>query len=251
MTNREYSGDPIDGTVQYLGDSEPMSTRKDANGETVAATTDDDMHDMTTDHIPSEVDLEELTEKQAEIVEIAAKNPTISVRRIDERIGSNDSKYAGKVLRNECPNWYENVFKPQTKRAERKDTDSSDNSDVEPRRVRCVECGYKWSTKTDNPRCTQNGCRSRKVVNVGSSDDSEAEKATSADRVEFVQESEDTTEEPDSTAWEQLGENVTVKDSLTQQQQLRRIRETCETVAHMDTPVGEFAAGILEVIQNE
>lgn len=203
MSKHDYSGDPIDGTISHLLDDDTMQARKEANGETVSATTDDDMHTMETTHIPSEVDLEELTEKQAEIVEIAAHNPTLTTTEVNERSAASDG-YANKVLKDKCPEWYETVFKAKTPDSKQK--------------------GQGYSA----------------------SDDDGNETVTSADRIEYVRESNGEAEE---LSEEGFAEMVGELESISAQAKLNRIRQTCETVAHMDTPVGEFADGLLEVIE--
>lgn len=123
----------IDASFQSYG--VPKQDSSDMNGE------------IKTETYPEHLDLDELTDKQREVVEIAFGNPTLTTSEIDERIGSDS--YAYKVLSQKVPEWYENVFKSHGKSKNYKDRDlgrTTTESDTET--VETTDTGEESDTDT-------------------------------------------------------------------------------------------------------
>ena len=100
MTN--YSGNPIDAswkTAPWNGD-----------GQTIEKGTQTETGELTMTELPDEVDEDELTETQEQIIRAAVRNPTYSAGQIAEMTGCTES-YPSRVMNNKVPNWYENTFK--------------------------------------------------------------------------------------------------------------------------------------------
>jgi hypothetical protein len=127
MKNKtEIDGEISAGWQSYWGDKQKDHQTM---SETVSATTDDDLHSEETVTLPEEVDEDGLTLAEKNIIEAAVVNQTMSTERLANRI-EKDRSYVEDVLRETCPEWYNDVFKPAT---EYGDMDTPDNVTAEIR----------------------------------------------------------------------------------------------------------------------
>ena len=78
--------------------------------ETIAATSDDDLHSEETISLPNEVNTDNITDTQKKIIETAVMHPNSSTAKVSELADVSDS-YVKNTLRDNCPEWYDNTFK--------------------------------------------------------------------------------------------------------------------------------------------
>lgn len=80
MAKRDYSGNPIDATMQYI-------TERETTGETVAGSSEDDHGDEETIAIPSFLDEGEYSTEQLEKIQNAILHPDETLKDICEQFG--------------------------------------------------------------------------------------------------------------------------------------------------------------------
>jgi len=81
MAKREYNGDPID--ITDLNGEQHLS---EITGKTIAGSSDDDLHDESTEAWPSALDRDDFTELQEQIIEKLCLTPDASNKSIAESL---------------------------------------------------------------------------------------------------------------------------------------------------------------------
>jgi len=116
----------VDGAIEagFTSYGVPKQTSEDENGE------------IETNIWPEHIDSEELTDTQREVLQIAFSNPTLTVKKVEQRAGVSRG-YASRLLRDKVPDWYENQFKSDVAKARsawanEDDTDTSTDVAEEP-----------------------------------------------------------------------------------------------------------------------
>jgi len=103
---KNYSGNPIDLSWQTA----PWQR----DGETIEKETENQEGTLTMTELPSEVNKDELSDMQEQILRTAVRNIGFSSSQIDEAVGCSEG-YAADTLRTYTPEWYDNVFKTNGK----------------------------------------------------------------------------------------------------------------------------------------
>lgn len=105
MPTREYKGDPIDATMQYINE-------RSKKGETVAGTSKDDLHEENTIAVPSFVDTTEYDAEQLEMIEKAILNPEMMLKNLCDEYGFRYQKASSFLAK------FRRKYKRQLKNAE-------------------------------------------------------------------------------------------------------------------------------------
>jgi len=117
----DYTGGVIDASWQTA----PWNR----DGETIEKATENEEGKITMTELPEEVDVEELSENQEEIIRTAVRNVGLSCAQVEDIVGFSRS-YVARVLRNEAPEWYENTFKENGKSTKKARDDYKTSAEV-------------------------------------------------------------------------------------------------------------------------
>lgn len=231
----------VDARWQSYYDPEKHGTK--TMSETIAGTTEDDKHSEKTITWPEEVEPDSLTDKQRKAFELALQNPKRSCESIDDEL--NSIKYSSEVFRTKAPEWYENVFKPQT------EGKSPGKSGVKLDREAVKEALAELGQASASELKSELGY-SHSAVRSGL-DALNVDVETGVDgyhgnaKVYSLQETQDDSEASDADV-KQSVESEPVETPMPSIKEVEEVKTVCNYAKRKDSPEGELAEYILEVL---